>query len=76
MNTTLDTAYALAQEWKEECAYISRVTDLRGEVKEMGNDRGTFITYCRMARAKAMQQRCYDSAVYIEHCIDVLETLV
>lgn len=60
-------------DWVQECAYISRVTDKRGAVKEMGNSIDTFVRYCEMQRDAATKAGRYDSATYIQHCIDDLK---
>lgn len=62
-----------AFDWSQECAYISRVTDARGNVKEMNFDKATFIRYCEMQRDAAARAGRHDSAEYIQHCIDDLK---
>lgn len=61
------------REWVAECVYIARVTDLGGAVKEMNNDRATFVRYCEMQRDAATRDGRDDSAQYIQHCIDDLK---
>lgn len=61
-------------EWSQECSYIARVTEERGHVSEMNYSKKTFLTYCRMMRDWATRQGFYDSAQYIQHCIDDLES--
>ena len=60
------------QDWTDECRYISEVTDKRGNVKEMGYSKATFLTYCEMQLAAARRQGRFDSATYIQECIDDL----
>lgn len=59
--------------WREECEYISSVTDKLGNVKEMNYNLNTFLRYCKMQRDRAEHEGFYDSAQYIQHCIDDLE---
>ena len=60
-------------EWQAECRYISDVTDKKGNVPEMNNDKATFIRYCEMQLADAERQGFYDTATYIQHCLDDLK---
>lgn len=60
-------------EWVAECAYISDVTDKRGNVREMNYDHATFLRYCEMQRDRATREGMHDSAQYIQHCIDDLK---
>jgi hypothetical protein len=60
-------------QWVEECKYISDVTDKRGNVREMNNDKSTFIRYCEMQRAAAEREGFFDTALYIQECIDDLK---
>ena len=60
-------------DWKVECQYISDVTDKKGNVPEMNYDKATFIRYCEMQRDAAECDGFYDSATYIQHCIDDME---
>lgn len=62
-----------AHDWAEECAYIERVTEKRGNVREMGYSLETFLDYCRMQQRSAERTGHDDSATYIQHCIDDLE---
>jgi hypothetical protein len=62
-----------AYEWAQECSYIARVTDKRGNVPEMNHDKATFIRYCEMQRDAATRDGQDDSAQYIQHCIDDLK---
>lgn len=57
-------------EWSQECAYIQRVTDRRGAVREMNYEMSTFIRYCKMQRDAATREGFHDSAQYIQHCLD------
>lgn len=61
------------REWSEECSYIARVTDRRGNVPEMNRDLPTFLRYCAMQRDSATREGFDDSAQYIQHCIDDLQ---
>jgi hypothetical protein len=58
--------------WQQECIYIARVTDVRGNVPEMNHDCATFVRYCEMQRDAATREGFHDSAQYIQHCIDDL----
>ena len=58
--------------WREECNYISKVTDKKGRVKEMNNSTGTFRRYCEMQRDQAEREGFYDAATYIQECLDDL----
>jgi len=58
--------------WVNECKYISDVTDKKGNVKEMNYSRETFVRYCEMQRNQATKEGRFDSAQYIQHCIDDL----
>jgi hypothetical protein len=58
--------------WVRECKYISDVTDKRGNVKEMGYSKATFVTYCEMQRNAAQREGRFDTATYIQQCIDDL----
>ena len=58
--------------WTGECRYISAVTDKKGNVREMNFDKATFVRYCEMQRDSAERNGFYDSATYIQHCIDDL----
>lgn len=67
-----------AYEWKKECIFISDVTDnaQQGIVGGDFNDSlECFISYCIMQRNSAEREGFYDSAQYIQHCIDDLEGL-
>jgi len=68
--------------WQKECAYISQVTDnvLRGSASDkratLANFSGstdTLIRYCEMQRDFAEKDGFFDSAQYIDHCIDDLK---
>jgi hypothetical protein len=61
-----------ANDWREECNYISDVTDKRGNVKEMNYDKATFVRYCEMQRDVATREGFHDTAQYIQHCLDDL----
>jgi hypothetical protein len=61
-----------SQDWTDECRYISEVTDKKGRVKEMNYDKAVFVKYCVMQRDAATKQGFFDSATYIQHCIDDL----
>jgi hypothetical protein len=58
------------QEWCAECTYISRVTDVRGNVPEMNHDVATFIRYCEMQQEAATREGFHDTATYIGECLD------
>lgn len=58
--------------WREECNYISSVTDKKGRVKEMNNDPAIFRRYAEMQRDLAESDGAYDAATYIQQCIDDL----
>lgn len=62
-----------AFDWAQECAYIARVTDKRGNVKEMNYDLPTFVRYCEMQRNAATREGRHDSATYIQECLDELK---
>lgn len=59
-------------EWVQECNYISSVTSKGGNVREMNNNRDTFVRYCNMQREDAVAHGRDDTAQYIQHCIDDL----
>lgn len=59
-------------EWTQECAYIARVTNVRGNVSEMNYDLPTFLRYCEMQRDVAAREGFHDTALYIQECIDDL----
>jgi hypothetical protein len=59
-------------DWVQECVYISDVADKKGRVKEMNYDKATFVKYCEMQRDAAKRAGRYDSAEYIQQCIDDL----
>ena len=59
-------------DWVDECRYIARVTDKQGSVREMNNDKATFIRYCEMMRDQAEREGFFDSALYIQECLDDL----
>ena len=61
-----------AGDWARECAYIGRVTDAQGKVKEMNFDTQVFIRYCEMQRDAATRAGRHDSALYIQECLDDL----
>ena len=60
-------------DWTKECKYIAGVTALKGDLPEFNNDKHCFIRYCVMQRNAAMKQRFFDSAEYIQQCIDELQ---
>lgn len=62
-----------ANEWREECNYISRVMDKGGRVKEMNNDPAVFRRYCEMQRNSAEKAGFHDAALYIQEIIDDLK---
>lgn len=65
-----------ANEWREECNYISGVvTDKRGIVKECNYDRACFSRYCQMQRDSAEREGFYDAATYIQECMDDLAAI-
>lgn len=57
-------------EWAQECNYVSKVAEKRGQVKEMNFDTETFVRYCEMQRDMATRAGRDDAAVYIQHVID------
>ena len=68
--------------WQKECAYISQVTDnvLHGSASDkrrtlvnFSNNVDTLIRYCEMQRDFATKDGFFDSAQYIDHCIDDLK---
>lgn len=70
-----------AQDWKEECQYISNVTDkvLHSDLGEkhkamrnFGYERSCFESYCEMQRDVAARDGFDDAAQYIQHCLDDL----
>lgn len=68
----MTTKDKLTAQWASECGYISKITDMRGQVVAMNNCKATFIRYCEMQKASATRQGFHDSATYIQHCIDDL----
>lgn len=63
-----------ANQWREECAYISRVTDQRGNVAEMNHSAEVFRDYLRMQQEAATREGFHDAAEYIGHCLDDMES--
>jgi hypothetical protein len=64
-----------ALEWTKECAFISNATDeaKRGKIGlEFNGDLACLRRYCEMQRNTAIREAFYDSAEYIQHCIDDL----
>ena len=59
-----------ANEWREECNYISRLADKAGMVPEMNHDIGAAIRYCEMQQAAAEREGFRDAATYIGECLD------
>lgn len=60
--------------WREECDYISDVTDDKDNIPlTFHRDRDCFKRYCEMQRNTAVRDGLDDSAQYIQHCIDDLE---
>ena len=59
-------------DWVAECQYIADVTAKGGCVREMNNDRNTFINYCEMQQKVAEREGRHDSATYIGECLDDL----
>lgn len=57
-------------EWREECAYVSRLADLRGMVPEMDFSILVCIHYAHMMQSKATREGFYDAATYIGECLD------
>ena len=70
MRTTPELKSAF--DWSQECGYISAVTDLKGDVKDMNYDKAVFLRYCEMQKAAALRAGHDDSATFIQHCIDDL----
>jgi hypothetical protein len=58
--------------WQAECGYISLIADKQGKTKEFNFDTDCFLRYCEMQRDQAEKQGFFDSAEYIQHCIDDL----
>lgn len=58
--------------WREECNYIAAVTDKKGRVPAMNNSTATFRRYCEMQRNTAEREGFFDTATYIQECIDDL----
>lgn len=72
-------------EWQKECTYISDVTTSvtrgpestrRSALDNFNDDVECLIRYCEMQRNSADRNGFHDAAVYIEHCIDDLNTYV
>lgn len=59
-----------ANEWREECAYISRLADKRGNVPEMNHSLDVAIRYAEMQQAKATREGFHDAATHIGECLD------
>ena len=59
-----------ANEWREECACISRIADKRGKVPEMNYSLDVAIRYAEMQQAKATREGFHDAATYIGECLD------
>jgi hypothetical protein len=68
--------------WVNECAFISQVTDnvLHGSASDkyrtlesFSGNVDTLIRYCEMQRDFATKDGFFDSAQYIDHCIDDLK---
>lgn len=58
--------------WREECNYIAAVTDKKGRVPAMNNSTAVFRRYCEMQRNTAEREGFFDTATYIQECIDDL----
>jgi hypothetical protein len=70
-----------ANEWREECKYISDTTDYarsgsaalqRVALKSFNGDRACFVRYCEMQRDCAARDGQFDAQTYIQECIDDL----
>jgi hypothetical protein len=57
-------------DWQAECGYISLAADKKGKIREFNFDTDCFIRYCEMQRDAADKQGFFDSAEYIQQCID------
>lgn len=64
-----------ANEWRQECIYISNLLTKRGKVPEMNYDLATVARYCSVQRDAAEREGFHDSAQYIQHCIDDIPRL-
>jgi hypothetical protein len=65
-------------EWVKECQYISDQTQrVKGGFpgKEFNYATECFRRYCRMQHAQAIKEEAYDSAEYIEQCLNDIEGL-
>lgn len=63
-------------EWVKECKYIAHVAYMQGEVKEMDYDLEVFVRYCEMQKATAERAGRTDSALYIQQCIEDMQSLI
>lgn len=70
-----------ANDWREECDYISTTTlaalrphGKRHALRNFNQSRACLIRYCEMQRDDAQRHGFYDAATYIQECIDDLTT--
>lgn len=71
-----------ANDWREECNYISNTiahmdetinpAQRRAILRNFNGDRACFVRYCEMQRDDAERHGFYDAALYIQECIDDL----
>lgn len=63
--------------WRTECAYISRQVDAFQKdsyvAREFNGDRTVLLEYMELQRNTAENDGRFDSASYIQHCIDDLK---
>jgi len=59
-------------EWQKECRFIGVCTEFKGKMEQFNNDKECFLRYCRMQRDRANVEGFFDTALYIQECIDDL----
>jgi hypothetical protein len=69
-----------ANDWREECNYISNTIAHMGEtfnpaqrrsiLRNFNGDTACFARYCGMQRDDAERNGFYDAALYIQECIN------